>query len=231
MENEETEGVILQIIKDYLNKNRVFNAKEIIPHIMNRIGEFNLTNPPNENGIELILWKFIREHICVPGSKLTIYNLLENDTRKSLFNHINKYPGTHLRELMEKLQLTSSSAMWHLNMLIRFGVIRSAKIGKYKAFYNGELPETLDKEIFHLGNKKINEIIQALFMSTNGLTINQLAEQINYNYNTVNKKLHILNEMLMLYQKEENGQVYYLLNRDKFKEIMDGIEQLTAANQ
>lgn len=196
---------------------------------MNHLNERNLPHAPNESGLELIIWRLIREHVIVPGSKLTIYNLLENDTRKSLFNHINKYPGTHLRELMEKLSLTSSSTMWHINMLIRFAMIRAAKIGKYKAFYNGELPETLDKEIFHLGNKKINEIIQALFMNANGLSINQLAEQLGYHFNTITKKMHILNEMLMLYQKEENGQVYYLLNRDRFKELMDGIEQLTTS--
>jgi predicted transcriptional regulator len=231
LEISEVESTVLEIIKEYLNKNRVFNATDIIPHIMNRLKEYNLEMTPNESGIELIIWKFIREHVIVPGSKLTIYNLLENDSRKSLFNHINKYPGTHLRELMEKLELTTSSTMWHINMLIRFAVIRAAKIGKYKAFFNVELPETLDNEIFHLGNKKINEIIQALFMNANGLTINQLAEQLGYHFNTVNKKLHILNEMVMLYQKEENGQVLYLLNRDRFKELMDGIEKLTTEHQ
>ena len=132
MDVSDTESIVLEIIKEFLNQNRVFNAKEIIPYIMNRLSEYNLTHPPNENGLELIIWKLIREHVIVPGSKLTIYNLLENDTRKSLFNHVNKYPGTHLRELMEKLNLTSSSTMWHINMLIRFGVIRASKIGKYK---------------------------------------------------------------------------------------------------
>ncbi len=229
LELSDIESNVLEVIKEYLNKNRVFNAKEIIPHITNGLKKFQLKNPPNESGIQKILWKFIRERIVVPGSKFTENNILENIARKSIYNHINKNPGTHLREIMEKLELSSHSTMWHTNLLIRFEKLRASKIGKYRALFNNNLPNTLDNEIFQLGNKKVNDIIEIMVKNKDGITANQIAEGIGIHYNTVTKNLHKLNEMELLYQKDENGQVLYLINSKKLFEIIDGIESLKAS--
>lgn len=228
MELSDVEAKVLVLIKEYLNNNRVFNAKEIVPFVMNGIKSSDLENPPNESGIQKIIWKFIKERIVVQGSKLSKYTILENGTRKGIFNHVNKYPGSHLREIMDKLSLGSHVAMWHTNLLIKFGLVRSSKIGKYKAFFNNSLEASLDTEIFHLGNRNINEIIQILFTSSDGLTINQMSTQLGMHYNTTTNYLHTLNQMQLLYQNEDNNQTLYLLNRERFKELLDGIESIKA---
>ncbi|MHA1291906.1 MAG: hypothetical protein ACTSQJ_04460 [Promethearchaeota archaeon] len=220
MELTDIETKVLTAIKDYLNKNRIFNAKNILPYLVNCVPDLN------ENGVEKVLWKFIRERIVVPGSKLTKDNILENSTRKSIYNYINKNPGTFVRELMRKLNLGSHETLWHLNLLIKFGLIRSTKIGKYKAYFDSKLENTFDKEIFYLGNEKINEIIQLLVLNGEGVLISKIAEDLGLHYNTANNYMHKLNDIGLLYSNNVDNQVYYLLNRQRFKEILDGIEEI-----
>ena len=226
MELSDVETAVFILIKEYLKKNRVFNVKNIIPWIVQSLSSYNLDPPLNEAGVEKILWHFIRERIVIPGSKLTKEKLLENYSRKSIYNHVFKNPGTHLREIMNKLELGAHATLWHINLLIKFGYVRFTAIGKYKTFFVSSLPDTLDKEIFYLGNATINEIIQLMVVNGEGLTINRISEELGIHYNTANKSMHILNELGLLLQTEDENQVNYILNRDKFSEIISGIDTL-----
>ncbi|MHA1148563.1 MAG: hypothetical protein ACTSR8_10000 [Promethearchaeota archaeon] len=224
MDLSETDLKVLIIIKDYLNQNRIFNAKKIIPSIMKGIKPFGLEL--DEKELQKILWRFIRDRIVVPGSKLTKDNVLENQKRKSIFNHIDKNPGTYIREIMNKLNLGSHEALWHINMLLKFELIRSTKIGRYKAYFNAKLPSTADKEMFYLGDPTVNEIIQTLYKNGEGMLINQIATVLNIHFNTVKSALEKLSEMQLLTISEAEGQSFYFINLEKFKEVLDKIEAI-----
>ncbi len=217
------------IIKDFLNQNRVFNAKAIIPFILNGLKSFKFDTSLNESGIQKVLWRLIRDHYVVPGSKLTKENLLKNATRNEIFKIIDKYPGTYLREIMEKLKLGSQEALWHLNLLIKFNLVRFTKIGRNNVYFNQKLPNTRDKQLFYLGNKDIGSIAQHLITSSGPLSINSIANELKLHFNTVNGHVQKLSELGLIAQKEENSQVLYSIDFEKFKETMDGIEAVKKA--
>jgi predicted transcriptional regulator len=61
--------------------------------------------------------------------------VLDTEIRKSLYEYIDEYPGSHLREIARELDLKPSNAAWHLRKLEQTNLIRSRAIGGKKVYY------------------------------------------------------------------------------------------------
>ena len=62
-------------------------------------------------------------------------NVLDTSVRKNLYEYIDEYPGSHLREIARELDLKPSNAAWHLRKLEQTNLIRSRSIGGKKVYY------------------------------------------------------------------------------------------------
>ncbi len=62
-------------------------------------------------------------------------NVLDTEVRKNLYEYINEYPGSHLREIARELDLKPSNAAWHLRKLEQTNLVRSRAIGGKKVYY------------------------------------------------------------------------------------------------
>lgn len=62
-------------------------------------------------------------------------NVLDTEVRKSLYNYIDEYPGSHLREIARELDLKPSNAAWHLRKLEQTNLVRSRSIGGKRVYY------------------------------------------------------------------------------------------------
>jgi len=62
-------------------------------------------------------------------------NVLDTSVRKNLYEYIDEYPGSHLREIARELDLKPSNAAWHLRKLEQTNLIRSRAIGGKKVYY------------------------------------------------------------------------------------------------
>ncbi|MBS3777965.1 MAG: winged helix-turn-helix transcriptional regulator [Candidatus Thermoplasmatota archaeon] len=82
-------------------------------------------------GIVLIVALF-----TIGGIKyVTPDNVLDTSVRKNLYEYIDEYPGSHLREIARELELKPSNAAWHLRKLEQTNLIRSRSIGGKKVYY------------------------------------------------------------------------------------------------
>jgi len=82
-------------------------------------------------GIVLIVALF-----TIGGIKyVTPDNVLDTSVRKNLYEYIDEYPGSHLREIARELDLKPSNAAWHLRKLEQTNLIRSRNIGGKKVYY------------------------------------------------------------------------------------------------
>ena len=78
----------------------------------------------------------IAAFITVGGIKyVTPENVLNTEVRKNLYEYINDYPGSHLREIARELDLKPSNAAWHLRKLEQTNLVRSRDIGGKKVYY------------------------------------------------------------------------------------------------
>jgi len=127
---------------------------------------------------------------------VTPENVLKTEVRLNLYNFIDEYPGSHLREIARELDLKPSNAAWHLRKLEQTNLVRSRVIGGKKVFYLVEggidaRREAIAESI--LRNKNAKNIM--LYLSENpGKHLLEIANALNLNHHTVKwhiKKMYI----------------------------------------
>jgi len=122
---------------------------------------------------------------------VTPENVLDTEIRKNLYEYINDYPGSHLREIARELKIKPSNASWHLRKLEQTNLIRSRDIGGKKVFYlvEGGI-ETRKKAVAEsiLRNKNAREIMQYL-NNHPGKHLLEIAHALELNHHVV--KWHI----------------------------------------
>lgn len=122
---------------------------------------------------------------------VTADNVLDTEVRKSLYEYIDEYPGSHLREIARELDLKPSNAAWHLRKLEQTNLVRSRVIGGKKVFYLVEGGIEARKEAIAesiLKNKNARDIM--LYLQQNpGKHLLEIAHALNLNHHTV--KWHI----------------------------------------
>lgn len=122
---------------------------------------------------------------------VTQENVLNTDVRKNLYEYIEEYPGSHLREIARELDLKPSNAAWHLRKLEQTNLVRSRDIGGKKVYYLVEGGAEARKEAIAeaiLRNKNAKEIMQYL-VDHPGKHLLEIAHALNLNHHTV--KWHI----------------------------------------
>lgn len=122
---------------------------------------------------------------------VTPENVLNTEIRKNLYNYIDEYPGSHLREIARELDLKPSNAAWHLRKLEQTNLVRSRVIGGKKVYYLVEggveaRIEAIAESI--LKNQNAREIMNYL-VNNPGKHLLEIANSLKLNHHTV--KWHI----------------------------------------
>ena len=122
---------------------------------------------------------------------VTPENVLDTDVRKNLYQYIDDYPGSHLREIARELDLKPSNAAWHLRKLEQTNLVRSRAIGGKRVYYLVEGGIEARREAIAesvLKNKNAREIM--LYLQGNpGRHLLEIANALGLNHHTV--KWHI----------------------------------------
>jgi len=122
---------------------------------------------------------------------VTADNVLDTEVRKNLYEYIDEYPGSHLREIARELDLKPSNAAWHLRKLEQTNLVRSRVIGGKKVFYLVEGGIIARKEAIAesiLRNKNAKDIM--IYLQENpGKHLLEIAHALDLNHHTV--KWHI----------------------------------------
>ncbi len=220
----EEQILVLNIIQEYLNKNRTFNKIEIVPFINAKIAKKKINI--SYNGIYEILRSLVEKNIIVEGSKLIKYDIFSNVNRKKIYEFITKNPGVHFYKLVKSLNISVFSVEWHLNILLKFNLIRNVKIEKYDAYFDVKLDSKND-EIFHIiSREKCKRIIQYLKQNNEGYSKNYLSKELKIHSNTISKYIEKLEEFGLLLKKELSNMTLYFLDEDYFADLISEIKSI-----
>ncbi len=122
---------------------------------------------------------------------VTPENVLKTEVRLNLYNFIDEFPGSHLREIARELDLKPSNAAWHLRKLEQTNLVRSRVIGGKKVFYLVEGGVDARREAIAesiLRNDNARNIM--IYLSSNpGKHLLEIANALDLNHHTV--KWHI----------------------------------------
>ena len=127
---------------------------------------------------------------------VTAENVLDTEVRKNLYEYIEEYPGSHLREIARELDLKPSNAAWHLRKLEQTNLVRSRNIGGKKVYYLVEGGVEARKEAIAeaiLKNKNAYDIM-AFLRNNPGKHLLEIANALDLNHHTVKwhiKKLYL----------------------------------------
>jgi len=141
-------------------------------------------------------------------------NVLDTEVRKNLYEYIDEYPGSHLREIARELNLKPSNAAWHLRKLEQTNLVRSRAIGGKKVFYLVEggidaRREAVAESI--LRNNNARDIMLYLQKNPNKHLL-EIAHALKLNHHTVKwhiKKMYIA-ELIEGDTSNSTYPVYYI---------------------
>jgi predicted transcriptional regulator len=161
---------------------------------------------------------------------VTPENVLDTDIRKNLYQYIDGYPGSHLREIARELDLKPSNAAWHLRKLEQTNLVRSRLIGGKKVYYLVEGGVESRKQAIGesiLKNKNALLIMQYL-QENPGKHLLEIAHALDLNHHVV--KWHIKKMyMAELVQGDTTNSVYPIYYATEVG--LETLENLSFVNQ
>jgi DNA-binding MarR family transcriptional regulator len=145
-------------------------------------------------GFSLLLFVLANKHYYWVGSmgaiplysRITNGKVLDQSTRKEIYEYIDSNPGTHFSSIMKDLKLKNGVTSYHLAMLEREGFITSKHTGLYRRFsLNGvstkDLPQT-----------KIRKEIVKTISDNPGISQTDIASSLGVSNQVVNYHIGIL---------------------------------------
>jgi predicted transcriptional regulator len=143
-------------------------------------------------------------------TKIKHDQLLNHEMRMSIYDHIEKHPGQHFRNILKDMGLKSGVLTHHINMLEREEYIKSVQDGIYRRFYI----YGAETDGRHLLTEHQQNILNTI-KSDPGLSQTEIANKLGITRMLVNYHLKVLkNEGLIVtkrkgrksscYPKEEN---------------------------
>ena len=204
------EKIILDLVQEYLNKNRYFNIKKIIPFINYRLR--NASIDLNYNGIEAILKTLLNKRLILEGSKLTRNDILLNSKRRKIYEFIIKNQVVYFNKIVKRLNLNNHVVIWHLDMLIEFNFIKKEKIDNRELYYDPSMKVDEIKKIYFLSNKNCKRIINYLKKNNSGIFKSKISQDLNMHLYTANKYLNILKQYEIISLETYSNKKLYFLN-------------------
>ncbi len=215
-----SESVVLELVKEYLTKKSFFSIKEIIDFVDHRV---RLTPNINRNKIEIIVKSLIKKRIIIPGTKLMKNNIIEQPKRNEIFNYIKKNPS-NINEIMNTLNIGSNQALWHLSCLEKFQFVRSKKINNHRIFFKFDSNPELDELYYYLKKKIVQKIILFMKKEKKPLKITEIATSLKKNHNTIKKYLNILKNLKLIKIEKVKNRTLFKLESEEYSKIRKSIQ-------
>ncbi|KKM68074.1 hypothetical protein LCGC14_1464560 [marine sediment metagenome] len=210
------EKIVLTVVQEYLNKNRFFNIKKILPfiHARFKLASINI----NLRGIEELLKSLAEKKLIVEGSKLYKDDILNNLKRRKIYDFIKENPGTYFNKIVGNLSFSNHVVVWHLSILLKFNFIKAERIENHEVYFefNFDLKNSTLK--YFISKEKSKRIIQYLKANDIGITKTKISTNLNIHINTTSKYLDSLERLNVIIKKNLSKKILYFLNEEFFEE-------------
>ena len=214
----EQEKLVLNIVQEYLNKNRYFNMNEIIPFIIARFRTASINI--NISGIEEILRSLVSKNLIVEGSKLIVDDVLKNLKRKKIFEFILENPGVYFNRILRELKMSNHVVVWHLKILLKFNFIKKKKFENHNLYFDANYNVKNTKLNYLTSKEKSRKIIEYLKNFDYGITKTQLSKELKMHINTISKYLEMFEQIDIIFKKKISKRIIYFLHEDFLAQML-----------
>jgi DNA-binding transcriptional ArsR family regulator len=201
----EAEQKVLVIAKELMRKHYLLDLKDLHSQAVRFLKEYT------PYSIQQAIDGLCRKKVLFGGSALTRDTVLDNETRRAVFDNICKYPGIHFSAIRRSVEKDSRTTMVHLRVLERFEMVRVENYNNSKAYFDFFLPKEHDLFYHYLHKDKVREIYAAL-LSQPGISLGALASVLSdaIPHPTLYRKVKILIENNLLSGTYDAGQLVSL---------------------
>jgi len=210
------EKIVLTVVQEYLNKNRFFNMKKILPfiHARFKMASVNI----NIRGIEEILKSLVEKKLLVEGSKLYKDDLLKNHKRRQIFEFIYENPGTYFNKIVRNLNFSNHVVIWHISMLLKFNFIKAELIENHEVYFEFKFNLKNSKLKYFTSKDRSKRIIEYLKTNDIGISKTKISTDLKIHINTMSKYLDFLEKLNVVIKKNLSKKILYFLNEEFFEE-------------
>lgn len=201
------EELVLNVIIEYLDDNKAFRLNDILPFISSRFAA--TSKNINMDGIKKILNSLIKKKVVVEGSKLTRDSVLDNQNRFELYSFIKRNPGLYFNSIIERTHVSKYVVYTHLQVLMKFGLIKSEKIDNNVIYFDSSLPLEVVMPIHFASKKKTKKIMSYLKENNIGVTKTQISNDLGIHLTTTEKYLEILVKYDYIIKEKISGKMLY----------------------
>ncbi|NVM29643.1 MAG: hypothetical protein HWN65_12445 [Candidatus Helarchaeota archaeon] len=213
------EAQLLKFAERLAAANKIITIETLYKEIsQNPIG-------PEEEISQAIYHLILKKYIVV-GSKITRRQVLLNENRNRIYQHVLKIPGCHLSEIKQFMGMKGQLAKWHLAVLEKFDYVFSLRYLKYLTYFPNEFDENYVVPYLSLKNENSYQIFSTLWENP-VLTLVDLKILLPMELPTLKYHLNKLIDSKVVQIQVKNNQSYYLLNRD----VLFPLQQFLNINQ
>jgi DNA-binding transcriptional ArsR family regulator len=103
-------------------------------------------------------------------------DLLEQESRKRIVEQVSAHPGTHMRELQRRLDMSAGTLEYHLHLLVREGVLAQRRQGRYTRYYMASQVGRREKDVLALLRQDIPRRLCARLLMQPGQSHGELLQ-------------------------------------------------------
>jgi DNA-binding transcriptional ArsR family regulator len=131
-----------------------------------------------------------KSYIQKGRSYLTLTDVFDNENRLNILKQILNNPGIHHNELLRTCNLQKGQLQWHLDILLKYRIIKKEKLGQYTIYFpitsSSEKNDYLETPI---SKSKTTSEILAIVNKNPGINSSEIARTLSLSRNTI--KYHI----------------------------------------
>jgi len=211
------EKLVLDIVQDFLDQNKYFNMKKILPFISSKLRVISVDL--NSRAIEEILRSLVKKKLIDEGTNLTRLDILKIKKRNLIYTYILKNPGVYFNKIVKELKISKPVVVWHINMLIRFDFINKEEFENHEIYFDANLDSKNTKFSYFTSKEKSKKIIEYMKDNNIGTTKTHLSMDLGMHHNTISKYLKILEELNIVKKKKTSKKTLYFLNEELFEAL------------
>ncbi len=201
----EIEQKVLVIAKELMRKHYLLDLKDLYSQAMRILRDYT------PFAIQQAIDGLCHKKVLFGGSALTRDTVLDNPTRRGIFDLICRLPGIHFSAIRKVVDTDSRTMMIHLRVLERFEMVRVENYSNCKAYFDFFLTKENDLFYHYLHKDKVREIYAAL-LSQPGISLGALAAALSeaIPHPTLYRKVKALLENNLLSGTYDAGQLVSL---------------------
>ena len=147
--------------------------------------------------------------------------ILALSRRRTIFEHISRFPGTYLREMERTLTLSVGDLQYHLHRLEKANLISAHEEGRRKRYFVNDEVRYIDREILsQVRMKTPRRIIIFLLLNPDSCFKDILAE-FNFTKGALSFHLkRLLKAGLLVKGKRERETIYKVADEERISQLL-----------